>query len=105
MSRSRARDQFRSVVSWVASETIVDPTIHVPAGRLGERPPATPKLMRPRQSPPMADARDPASVLPLPLQMVCVYLPAAIRASNTSPATPIHDPKTLLPGCPTGQCS
>src|SRR5262245_17711078 len=97
MSRIRARDQSRSVVSSLLSETIIDPTIQAPAGRSGERPPATPKLMRPQQSPAIADARDPASVLPSPLQMACVYRSAAIRASTASPVTPITAAKSPLP--------
>src|SRR5262245_54687094 len=98
MSRSKVRDQFRSVVSSILSESIDDPTIHVPARRSGERPPATPKLMRPQQSSVVADPRDPASVLPSPLQMACVYPFAAIRASNASPVTAITAAKSPLPG-------
>src|SRR5215467_14307665 len=85
MSCSRACDQCGSVISRAVSETIADPTTHVPARRLGERPPAMPKLMKPRQSPAMAHASDVASIPPSPLQIARVCTPEAIRASNASP--------------------
>jgi hypothetical protein len=93
---NRFRDQSLSVTKWAVSATIVDPTIHDPAPRAGERPPAIPKLMSPRQSPAMAHARDVASMRPSPLQITCVCLPAAIRASNASPVTPTTATKDRL---------
>src|SRR5690242_13907513 len=89
MSVSAFRDQALSVISRPAPQTMDEATMHVPARRAGDRPPAIPKLMRPRQSLAIARRSDLSSALPSPPQIVRVCLPLAMRASNASPATPI----------------
>lgn len=94
---SKLRDQSLSVISWAVSVMIVDPTTHVPVRRSGDRPPAMPKLIRPRQPSATAHASDVASVRPSPLQTARVSAPATIRASSASPTTPMTATKRALP--------
>src|SRR5262249_27678911 len=73
----------------VHPDSMPHPTPHAPVCNWGERPPATPKLIKPRQSLRVADASAAARARPSVLQTTRVPAPAAMRASNPNPATAI----------------
>src|SRR6185437_2882293 len=91
MADSRFFDQSGSTAQRAVPDRISEPTTQVPADILGKSPPATPKLMIPRQF--FRTAREIANSSPSSLQITFlpqityVPAPAAIRASNASPTT------------------